>query len=94
MINYLKHNMQQQKEEEKGKNEKCEDFDDLLEIVGSQNAYQKFLLYVVLCPITAIEPILALNILFMLYEPDHWCSVPGRPDGTALEAWKNLTIPR
>ncbi|XP_035709656.1 organic cation transporter 1 isoform X2 [Folsomia candida] len=81
-------------DQNKRKESKCEDFDDILELVGSQGKFQKFLLYVVLCPVTAIEPVLALNMLFMLYEPDHWCNVPGRPENMTLDSWKNLTIPR
>lgn len=31
----------------------------------------------------------------MLFEPNHWCKVPGREQaGLGLESWKNLTIPR
>jgi hypothetical protein len=84
----------QGEDETKTKEEKCEDFDDILDIIGSQGRFQKFFLYAVLGPITTIEPILNLNILFMLYEPDHWCSVAGRPENATVEAWKNLTIPR
>jgi len=76
------------------KEEKCEDFDDILDIIGSQGRFQKLFLYAVLCPITAIEPILNLNLLFMLFEPDHWCAVDGRPENMTTGAWKNLTIPR
>lgn len=41
-----------------------------------------------------MEPLLGLNLLFMLYEPDHWCKVLGREEsGLGMDAWKNLTIP-
>ncbi|CAG7834483.1 unnamed protein product [Allacma fusca] len=75
------------------KETKCDDFDDILEIIGSQGKFQKILLYGVLAPLTAAEPLFILNIIFMLFEPDHWCHVPGRDNLTDVETWKNLTIP-
>ncbi|ODM93566.1 Organic cation transporter 1 [Orchesella cincta] len=70
-----------------------EEFDDILDIIGSQGRFQKFLLYVVVCPITAIQPFLTLNAIFMLFTPEHWCHVPGRDNYTDLETWKIRTIP-
>lgn len=70
-----------------------EDFDDILNIIGSQGKFQKFLLYAVVCPITAIQPFITLNVIFMLFTPDHWCLVPGRDNDTDIETWKTLTIP-
>lgn len=70
-----------------------EDFDDVLDIIGSQGKFQKFLLYAVVCPITAIQPFLTLNAIFMLFTPEHWCHVPGRDNETSLDQWKILTIP-
>lgn len=74
-------------------NKPIEDFDDILDVIGSQGKFQKFLLYAVVCPITAIQPFLTLNAIFMLFVPDHWCHVPGRDNDTTLEHWKILTIP-
>jgi hypothetical protein len=34
---------------------KCEDFDQILEVVGPQGKFQKVLLYLILCPIFAIQ---------------------------------------
>lgn len=82
-------------EEEHGKptSKSVEDFDDILDVIGSQGKFQKFLLYAVVCPITAIQPFLTLNAIFMLFVPDHWCHVPGRDNETSIEQWKILTIP-
>ncbi|CAG7785459.1 unnamed protein product [Allacma fusca] len=71
----------------------CDDFDDILEIIGSQGKFQKILLYGVLAPVIAAEPLFILNMFFVLFEPDHWCHVPGRDNLTDAEMWKNLTLP-
>ncbi|CAG7837136.1 unnamed protein product [Allacma fusca] len=69
------------------------DFDDILEIVGSEGKYQKLMLYGVMTPLTIVCPFLVLQWIFMLSVPDHWCHVPGRPDDMDPLAWKNLTVP-
>lgn len=78
-----------------GKEKKpCEDFEEILELVGSESRYQKILLYGILCPIVGIIPLLALNALFMWDTPDHWCHVPGIVQGMSITDWKNKTLPR
>jgi hypothetical protein len=70
------------------------EFDDILDIVGSQGKYQKFLLYGFILPFSALMPFFTLNTIFLLSEPDHWCHVMGREDTSlSLEQWKNLTLP-
>ncbi|CAG7696955.1 unnamed protein product [Allacma fusca] len=73
-------------------NTKTEDFDQLLDKVGSIGSYQKIFLYAVLGPITALMPFFSLSSIFILSEPEHWCHVPGR-NVTTMEEWKRLTIP-
>ncbi|CAG7726486.1 unnamed protein product [Allacma fusca] len=73
--------------------EKLKDFDDILEMVGSEGKYQKLILYGVVTPITMAFPFLVLQWIFMLSIPDHWCHVPGKPDDTSLFDWKNQTLP-
>jgi hypothetical protein len=70
-----------------------DEFDEILELAGSQGRFQKILVFAVLGPIIIAQPILTLNALFMLHEPDHFCFVPGRSNETNVEHWKNLTIP-
>ncbi|CAL8092584.1 unnamed protein product [Orchesella dallaii] len=72
---------------------KCEDFEEILEVVGSQGRFQKILLYAVLCPIVTVSPFLVLNTVFMWDVPDHSCHVPGRDPDMSIEEWKNLTLP-
>ncbi|OXA51603.1 organic cation transporter 1 [Folsomia candida] len=72
----------------------CNEFDDILDIIGSQGRVQKLLLYAAICPITAIEPFITLNMIFLLFQPEHWCYVHGRdPNITSLTDWKNFYIP-
>ena len=79
--------------EEEPLNYKCDEFDDILEIVGSQGTFQKIILYAIICPIVTLEPLFTLNTIFMLYLPDHWCHVPGRGNFTSLQSWKDYTLP-
>lgn len=72
---------------------KCEDFDEILEVIGSAGKFQKILLYAVLCPIVTIYPFSELSSVFMWDIPEHFCHVPGKPDNVSLESWKNLTLP-
>ena len=73
---------------------KYEDFDDVLEVVGAEGRYQRFLLWAVMCPIITVQPIFTLNALFMLNQPNHWCAVPGNVNNSIpIDAWKNMTIP-
>lgn len=75
------------------KSKHCEDFDEILDMIGSEGKFQKILLYAVLCPIVTVSPFLLLNTVFMWDTPDHFCHVPGRDLGMPLEEWKNLTLP-
>ena len=69
------------------------DFDEILEDIGGEGKYQKFLLYGFVGPVSLMVPFFMFNIVFMLYEPEHWCHVPGRDNSTDMETWKNLTLP-
>ena len=84
----------QDQEVGKPRESKCEDFDDLLDLVGAEGRFQKLFLYAVLGPVSLLAPLFMFNIIFMVYEPDHWCHVPGRDNETDLETWKNLTLPK
>ena len=69
------------------------EFDDILAIVGSQGVYQKNLLYRFILPFAILMPLFVWSQFFMLAEPDHWCSVPGRQEtNLTAEEWKNLTV--
>ena len=71
------------------------DFDDILEMVGNANWFQRRLIYVLVYPVSFLLAWMVLNILFMVSVPDHWCLVPGREMyNMTLQQWKNLTIPR
>ncbi|XP_043224904.1 organic cation transporter 1-like [Amphibalanus amphitrite] len=71
------------------------DFDDILEMVGNENWFQRRLIFVLVYPVSFLLAWMVLNILFMVSVPDHWCYVPGREMyNMTLEQWKNLTIPR
>jgi len=72
------------------------DFEEILEVVGSQGIFQKRLLYGILWPMMALCPFLTYGIVFILDIPDHWCHVPGRNESGSsftMEEWKNMTIP-
>lgn len=75
------------------KRKPCEDFEQILDLVGSEGKYQKILVYAVLCPIVTFSPFLVLNTVFMWDIPDHWCHVPGKDPGMNESSWKNLTLP-
>jgi hypothetical protein len=73
--------------------DKMEEFDDLLELIGSRGRYQKFLLYGALVPISFILALLSYSTLFTLFIPDHHCSPDVELDPTELETWKIKNIP-
>ncbi|ODM94865.1 Organic cation transporter 1 [Orchesella cincta] len=75
------------------RHKRLRDFDDVLEIVGSTSTYQRFFLYGILLPLSIFESIFAINLWFLMDEPNHWCNVP-RDQEENLNLWKNLTIPR
>lgn len=65
--------IQKEEQDEEDENDlPCDEFDDILDVIGSQGRFQKMLLYAIVCPITALEPFLTLNMIFLLYQPDHW----------------------
>jgi hypothetical protein len=71
-----------------------EEFDDLLQFVGSNGRFQKFFLYGALVPIQFILALLSYITVFTLFIPDHFCS-PGVPmEPNELEAWKVKNIPK
>jgi len=70
-----------------------DEFDEILELAGSQGKFQKILVFFVLGPIIMAQPIFTLNALFMLHVPEHHCFVPGRLPDMDMDTWKNLTIP-
>ncbi|CAG7723791.1 unnamed protein product [Allacma fusca] len=74
------------------KKDSLDDFDGMLEAVGSEGRFQKILLYVLICPIAVSEPFFSMSMFFLLYIPNHWCHVPGRGNVTE-ELWKQMTIP-
>ncbi|CAG7837135.1 unnamed protein product [Allacma fusca] len=76
------------------KKKKFKDFDDILEIVGGNGKYQKIILFGVVTPLIIICPLFVMNRIFIMSVPDHWCHVPGKPNETSTEEWKNMTIPK
>lgn len=75
-------------------NKPCEDFEEILNLVGAEERFQKIMLYGVICPIVAVCPFLILNNIFMWDIPDHWCHVEGKGPDISVDDWKNLTVPR
>jgi hypothetical protein len=71
-----------------------EEFDDLLEFVGSNGRYQNFLLYGALVPISFILALLSFSTIFTLFIPDHFCSPGFEMEPQELEAWKIKHIPK
>lgn len=52
------------------------EFEDLLEDIGDFGKYQKRLIWYFLVPSAALLPWFSMNILFMVFTPDHWCNIP------------------
>ncbi|XP_055944940.1 organic cation transporter 1-like [Argiope bruennichi] len=52
------------------------EFEDLLEEIGDYGWFQKKMMATFLCPVSMALPVLAMNILFLVNTPDHWCHVP------------------
>ncbi|GIY30768.1 hypothetical protein CEXT_691221 [Caerostris extrusa] len=52
------------------------EFENLLEEVGDFGKYQKRLITLFLIPSAALLPWFTMNILFLVFTPDHWCNVP------------------
>lgn len=50
----------------------CEDFEEILELVGSKGKFQKILLYAILCPIVTVSPFLLLNTVFLWVREESW----------------------
>ncbi|KAL7639838.1 UNVERIFIED_CONTAM: hypothetical protein RMT77_009251 [Armadillidium vulgare] len=67
--------------------------DEFLRSVGDDGRYQKILFWGFLVPISILIPWTVLVPIFQASVPNHWCHVPGKPDNTSLEEWKNITIP-
>lgn len=72
-----------------------EEFDDILEVVGSFGRYQKWLLLLIFMPVSFFAAFTSNLFLFQMVLPDHWCHVPGRENTSlSVTAWHNLTRPR
>ncbi|CAL1289266.1 unnamed protein product [Larinioides sclopetarius] len=52
------------------------EFEDVLEEIGDYGTFQKKIMLYFLGPVSTALPILAMNILFLVNTPDHWCYVP------------------
>ena len=66
----------------------------LLEGAGSEGRHQRLLLLLFLLPTNFVMPWMALAPILMASTPDHWCAVPGRPQGVSSLQWRSATIPR
>ncbi|XP_015914844.2 organic cation transporter 1-like [Parasteatoda tepidariorum] len=51
------------------------DFDDILKEIGDFGSYQKKLVAFFLIPLGIVIPWITMNILFMVFTPNHWCSM-------------------
>lgn len=52
------------------------EFESILQQVGDNGRFQQRLLFLVIIPMSIIMPLETETVLFMLSEPDHWCTVP------------------
>ncbi|XP_050728346.1 solute carrier family 22 member 7-like [Eriocheir sinensis] len=72
-----------------------QDFDDLLEVVGSYGRYQKQMLYLFFMPACFFIAFTMNLFLFQMVVPDYWCHAPGRKNTSlSVAEWHNLTRPR
>lgn len=73
----------------------AQDFNEMLEKVGSYGPYQKWRIILILVPVSFFVAFTMNVLLFQTVVPEHWCHVPGRQNTTlSLEEWKALTVPR
>ncbi|GIY12668.1 organic cation transporter 1 [Caerostris extrusa] len=52
------------------------EFEDVLAEVGDYGSFQKRMLMFFLAPVATALPVLAMNILFLVHIPNHWCRIP------------------
>ena len=72
-----------------------EEFDHLLELVGSRGKFQKTYNWVYNFGFVLCAAMTYMNLLAVLEEPNHFCNVPGRERCNVSEdLWYNLTLPR
>ncbi|GBL63584.1 hypothetical protein AVEN_94549-1, partial [Araneus ventricosus] len=70
------------------------EFENLLEDVGDFGKYQKRLIIFFLIPSAALLPWFTMNILFLVFTPDHWCNVPEvASSNLSLEVQKSIIAP-
>lgn len=71
-----------------------EEFEKILDSVGSFGRYQKWMVAVVIAPTSFGIAFILSVIIFQTLVPAHWCHVPGRENTSfTADQWKNLTIP-
>lgn len=69
-------------------------FDKIMEIVGNDGKFQKVFNHFYNVGLVCFASMAFMNIVMVLNEPDHVCTVPGRENyGLSVEQWKNLTLP-
>ena len=67
------------------------EFEDILKQVGSFGKFQKFLIYLFLIPVSALNVL--YDRIFMWTTPDHWCRVP-QLTNLSTELQKFLVSPK
>ncbi|XP_042856033.1 beta-alanine transporter-like [Penaeus japonicus] len=71
-----------------------EEFEKILDAVGSFHSYQKWMIAVVIAPTSFAVAFMMSGIIFQTLVPAHWCHVPGRENTSyTVDQWKTLTIP-
>ncbi|XP_042901440.1 carcinine transporter isoform X3 [Parasteatoda tepidariorum] len=71
------------------------EFEDLLEEIGDFGKYQKRLLIVFLIPSALVLPWFSMNIIFMVFTPEHWCYVPEVVNSNlSHEVQRSIIVPR
>ncbi|XP_055946456.1 carcinine transporter-like [Argiope bruennichi] len=71
------------------------EFENLLEDVGDFGKYQKRLIIFFLIPSAALLPWFTMNILFLVFTPDHWCNVPEvAASNLPLEVQRSIIAPQ
>ncbi|GFS37742.1 hypothetical protein TNIN_334201 [Trichonephila inaurata madagascariensis] len=70
------------------------EFEHILEDVGDFGKYQKRLIIFFLIPSAALLPWFTMNILFLVFTPDHWCNVPEvAASNLSIEIQRNIIAP-
>ncbi|XP_063879611.1 organic cation transporter 1-like isoform X2 [Scylla paramamosain] len=72
----------------------AQDFDDILEVVGSFGRYQKMMMFLIFMPVSFFAAFTSNLFLFQMVLPDYWCHTPGRENTSlSLAEWRQLTRP-